>query len=290
MKRNAVKSGLFDQRSRATTRRRARREQDPVDPEDGGLAAWLVAHGPRGVRSIDLDKYLRDTAGFEEPATERLRRLAIYLEPEAHDLPGAAGWDALRRIYAQALRLDPENPDVYVSMSISAHELADCLPDSPQSGRIFDAGIAAAREAVELAPDYASAHDALGYLLYSRGQTEAALEAFECGLECEPERPVLDWLRLYRAHCLQDMARWADALAAYNDVGLASFSGRTAWRVGVLAEQKALCLHGVGRIGESREMLLAILDRYEREPHVAFWAMRRFRRSDAALPAGRHDG
>ncbi len=273
MKRNAVKSGLFDQRGRATTRRRSRRRQGPVDRGDGGLTEWLVARGPRSVRRVDLEKFLRDTAGFEPPAAERLRQLAIYLELEAQALPGAAGWDALRRIYDRALRLEPENAEVYVSMSISAREQAECLADSPEQRRILDAGVAAARQAIELAPDSASAHDALGHLLYSRGETQAALEAFECALACDADGPRSDWVRLYRAHCLHDMERWADALAAYDAVGRASFTGPCAWRVDVLAEQKALCLHRLGRVAEARERLLAILDRYQREPHLGFWAM-----------------
>lgn len=273
MKRNAVKSGLFDQRDRATQRRRSRREQAASAREDD-FAIWLEAWGFRDqdIGSIDLTEYFRDSSCFDTTASEKLRRLAVHLEPVAFAM-GLAGWAALRRIYDHALRLEPENPELLVSMAISACDLADGLSDSPEKERIFAAGEAAARQAVELAPESADSHQALGYLLYFRGRKQAALDALERALECAADGPAWGWAQLYRAHCLHDMERWEEALAAYDDVDLSSFGGPGAWRVDVLAEQMALCLHQVGRIEEAHERLLAILDRYQREPHVAFRAM-----------------
>jgi tetratricopeptide (TPR) repeat protein len=273
MKMKPVRAGVFDQRGRATTRRRQRREGPPAPQAREALDQWLSEAGldALDIRSLDLRQLLHDTEGFDLSGAARLCQVALFLEPAARCLEGGAGWEALKRIYEHALRCDPSDVEALIKMSTAATSLGDALSSIDQQRRAFTAGESAARRAVAAAPDEPRALLALGHALYSQGKTSEALVAYE---DASTKRYTdLVWSQLYRAHCLHDLGRWPEALDAYGRVDRAQLVGSAAWRVDVMAEQKALCLYKVGRAAEAQAMLLEILRRYLREPEVAFRAM-----------------
>ncbi len=276
MKRNSVKSGLFDQRNRATQRRRQKQVLiDQNDPK-ANLIAWLEESkiSATNLLSINLTEFLRSTEGFDIPSEERLRQLAIHLEFQAQSLPGESGWHALKRIYDFAIKLDENNEVLWHSMAIAAHEMADDNQKSEQSkSKIFRAGKHAILTAMSIRPDWGDAHYMLGHLYYFQDKKEAALKEYEKALECENEDKVHSWAQLYKAHCFHDMQEWDKAIESYTKVDLSAFSGAKAWRTDILREQIAECTHKIGKKEEAQNMLLKIIERYEAEPKLAYCAM-----------------
>ncbi len=84
MKRTSVKTGLFDQRNRATQKRRRKQvhihQKEPKDE----LIEWLnkAEITESDVSRINLTDYLRCTQHFDILPEERLRQLAIHIEYE----------------------------------------------------------------------------------------------------------------------------------------------------------------------------------------------------------------
>ena len=273
MQRNAVRAGVFDQRSRATTKRRDRREQE-VAPSDtlGDLREWLQERygGLRidDLERMDLKAFVRDAGCFDVEPTECLRQLAIAVENEGIAY-GARGWRALKRIYDLARRISSENVAVLHSSAVSAREVAD-ICDGEDADAIWTDALDAIHQALALAPDDGDAHAELGMILYFRSQTQEALDAFNAALQRDPH---LGWAQLYRAHCLHDQGAWKAAMEAYDSVDLAQFGGPSSWRVDVLREQRAQCRLMSGDRAGALHDFGRILDRYEREPHLAFHAM-----------------
>jgi tetratricopeptide (TPR) repeat protein len=129
-------------------------------------------------------------------------------------------------------------------------------------------GREAASRAIELRPDDALAHYALGMLHYSfvEGSIEDALSFFDRSVALDSK---LGWVRLYRAHCLHDLGRWSEAARAYSDVDPSFLVGPKAWRYDLLREQRAWCLLQAGDRERALAELLAILHRYEGQPGLA---------------------
>ncbi|MEM9596841.1 MAG: hypothetical protein AAGD06_21405, partial [Acidobacteriota bacterium] len=121
MKQGAVKSGLIDQRDRATQRRRSRPESLRAEVSES-FDAWLESWSNEitDIRRIDLELFLSASGQFDIEASERLRQLAVRLELEATSMPGLSGWESLRRVYALAKELSPADAEILISMSISA--------------------------------------------------------------------------------------------------------------------------------------------------------------------------
>jgi len=276
MKRNLVRSGKIDQRSRATTRRRGRscevmNSSDEFDSFDSWLEQFVCADFSPA--QIDLDAFLSGSSMFEISPEERLRLLAIQIESEVARLPSLSGWEALYRIYSRALEYAPNDQFLFVSMSYSAHflHLGSTVPKHEQKLSVMSEAFA--RKALELAPAFSDAFYALGIALYYKGEKESALEAFDEGLASKPGKELEAWLYLYHAHCLHDLERWEAALASYQSVNRSVFTGKKAWRADVLVEQQAHCLYMLDRVQEAGEAIERILCRYEKEPHLAFYAM-----------------
>lgn len=275
MKRTSVKSGLIDQRNRATQSRRERQILVHQKESKDELIEWLIKSkiDESDITSINLTDYLRCTQHFEIHPEERLRQLAIHIETEACSLPGEAGWQSLKRIYDQATKLNENDETVWLSMGISACEIADNLTNEKSKRTIFKAGEHAILNAMALRSNSSYSHYILGYLFYFQGEKQAALNEFEKSLICENEKQIHSWAQLYKAHCLHDIGNWEKALNSYNLVDLSAFDGHKSWRVDVLREQKAQCIYMIGRKEEAEGILIKILDRYEKEPKIAFWAM-----------------
>ena len=277
MKSRAVRSGLIDQRDRATKRRlsrqggRAQTESSQamaLESFELWLESWLTMI--TDIRRIDLELFLSASEPFDIESSERLRQLAIHVELEACSLPGLSGWESLRRIYELAMELAPANADILASMSISARWLGEGHSKEEQLLAISEA---CGREAVQQAPDDGYGYYVLGRALYSQRRTEDALGVLSQALEFEADRSIIAWTNLYKAHCLHDLERWTEALAFYDKVDRSELTGSSSWRSDVLSEQRALCLFMAGQESDALALLNRILDRYEAEPHLATWAM-----------------
>ena len=112
------------------------------------------------------------------------------------------------------------------------------------------------------------AHTLLGELCYvdpDHGPAEA-LPWFDRALAAAPDD---GWARLYRAHCLHDLGRFREAAAAYDAVTPAIFTGEDAWRHEHLLEQRACCWLKAGEIERAHAEIVALLERWERNPHLA---------------------
>lgn len=274
------KEGIDRPRWRAKLRHRHdRTHASAFDPHEH-LQAWLRNRAwtklqVEQLEALDLTAYLRDTGHIDLVPTERLRQLAIALENQllASDQP--RGWLALERIYDFARALDPRDIVLETSRAITAETAAPQVDDRLDlRRRMILVGREAAARAIEVQPSRADAHYALGMLDYSvhHGSIESALVSFERAIAADPN---FGWARLYRAHCLHDLGRWAEAAQAYSEVAPSFLTGRSAWRYDLLREQRAWCLLQAGEKERALAEFLAILHRYELEPKLAQWQLLR---------------
>ena len=251
MKRSAVRSGLIDQRDRATKRRRtdSLRENSAANPRIL-LRQWLhesMALTGTTLADISIKRYLQQTGHVEVPAEERLRELAIHIESEAVGLGPPQGWNILSRIYEQARKLNDQNSQVCVSMAIAALAFADG-GDTKFEQRVLSDALEACETAIQLSPDDGQAFGVYGRTLYGCHQTDEALAMYERSLQLAPGR---GWAQLYRAHCLHDLERWREAAEAYGQVDLGFFNGPISWRVDLLKAQRAFCLVQAGDLHQA---------------------------------------
>lgn len=263
MRRSVVRSGLIDQRDRATkTRRRDQlRENIKTDPRVL-LQQWLretMDLTGAALAGISTKRYLQQTGHLELPAEDRLRELAIYIEAEAVALGLPQGWNVLGRIYREARELNDQSSEVCVSMAISALEFAHD-GDTKSVRRVLSHAIEASEMATQLSPDDGRAFAVFGHTLYSSGETVEALVQYEAALRLAPD---YGWAQLYRAHCLHDLERWHEAADAYSRVDLGFFNGPISWRADLLRAQRAYCLVQMGELHQALrefERLLAMFE------------------------------
>jgi tetratricopeptide (TPR) repeat protein len=229
---------------------------------DDWLSEWVAALADGELERIDLDGFLRASEHFEVAAAERLRLLAIALEGRAIDLGARRGWVCVERVYARALRLAPDDAMIHESRGISASELAR----DGDEALVREAQRSIAR-AAELAPDDAMIAYQQGRVIYMHRRWSAAiaLPYFERALLLDPE---CGWAALYRAHCLHDLERWPEAIAAYEAVPNHEFVGAHAWRMDVLVEQLGFCRLQAGDRKAALADFEAILTRYEAQPRL----------------------
>jgi tetratricopeptide (TPR) repeat protein len=235
------------------------------------LRAWLPTWLGQDQRaeqlsSLDLRAYVRESASFELAPAERLRLLAVYLDENGLVRSGRplADWQVFSRIYAEAERLGPQHSWVFHAKALTAVELAGtCQREDAARSRLLAIATRSIHAALELDPSDADNHYTHGYVLYCTEAVEAseALHAFEAALALDPKHA---WAQLYRAHCLQDLERWADAVEAYARVDAAGFVGHGAWRMELLREQRAYCLLRAGDLEGAQAAFEEVLHRRER--------------------------
>ena len=274
MNKHPVKTGLLDQRDRATQSRRKRKSPEQDEPTSK-LDDWLRnnSFGTSEIGKISLAEYLIETQHIDIEPAERLRQLAISLESNAMSLSGQAGWYALKRIYEYALKYDGKDEHVWLTMGISAQEMAENQESESLKTKIYKEKESAVLNALDISPNWSRAHFSLGYLYYFQNRKEEALNEFELTLNCEDDNKIHSWAQLYKAHCFHDEKKWTEALDAYLEVDLSAFAGASSWRVEVLREQIAECTFNTGKKQEAEKLLLDILDRYDAEPAVSIYAM-----------------
>lgn len=259
MRRNRLRSGLVDRRLVAH------------------IASDLDLRAEEELERLDLGSFVRATAAYDAPPEERLRQLAIALEARVSFDSPLREWGAVERVYAAAIRLEPEDWVLHSSRSICASRLAEVTTDPRDLERLVRASDESLRRALELAPDAAELHYLAGYNTYVHrtGSTEDALGELERAIELDGSH---GFARLYRAHCLHDLERFEEAAAAYDDVPHGAFRGPTSWRMDLLVEQRAHCRGMAGDLDGARADFERVLTRYEREPHLALYAPPRYRR------------
>ena len=256
-------------------------EAEPISDDHSRLIAWieseLDARAEAELERLDLRAFLQASAGFDVPPEERLRRLAIALERRVCFDRAMRDWAALDRVYAHALQLRPEEPSLHASRSISASRLAEDAGDPGDVERLVRMSGESLQRALALDPDDAELRYLDGYhrYLHRVGSTEDALAALDRALELDGAH---GFARLYRAHCLHDLGRFEEAVAAYDEVPRDAFEGPTRWRMDLLVEQRAQCRARAGDLDGARAELEAALARYEREPHLAADTTPRYRR------------
>ncbi len=294
MPRSNVLTGRTKQLDRARQRNRLdrhRRERGGSLSDEGkaALEAWMEANIPvdelAAIERLDLDGFVCDTASFDLAPEERLGLLAIFLRHEItsrRDQP--RGWLALDRIHTAAVKLESRSMWLHYSRTISARECAQSFEweceespewqhrqewaDFPVRGRLMKAAYDASHEVLRLAPDEAESLYLMGWLLCedSDRSPEEALEWFDRALVLDSDH---GWSRLYRAYCLHDIKRWAEAAEAYDVVPPAFFVGFRAWRYEYLLEERASCRLEAGQVDRAREEFEALLTRWEQNPHLA---------------------
>lgn len=239
------------------------------------------------VERYDLAEYLERTAAIAIAPAERLRQLAIHLERQwaVWDAPVLRRWRAVDRVYEAAIELDPSSVDVWTSRGITALEgmkwaqsevIAPRLErEKTQSEeialRLEGESRAALSRALELDPNDAHATCTVGLLGYFARRTEEALEWLDRALALDPSHVDA---RMYRAHCLHDLSRWSEAVAAYGAVpSEALVASSREWLVVYLLEARALCrLKSGDRDGALRDFD-AVLCHYESDPDEALYQL-----------------
>jgi spermidine synthase len=171
-----------------------------------GIAAWCPRCGDEqaGQTTRDLDLYLRLLQqAYSAPVTDRSalaatkgeRRIlgSAYLgavvpdSAEVHNLLGVAEMRANRveeavREFQEALEKEPGSTNARANLGQIRYEQgADFL----ESRRYVDAE-ARLREAIDLMPDSAEAHNDLGVALASMGRVEEAAQHFQRAIQLEP--------------------------------------------------------------------------------------------------------
>ncbi|MEM7604426.1 MAG: hypothetical protein AAF411_03645 [Myxococcota bacterium] len=273
MSRSAVLSGRIDARDRAKQRRRLDRALRPELSPYEAIWAWLERSKldeltPNGMRRLDLNAYLMRTGEFSLPPAERLRQLAIFVEPSFN----ALAHPALDRVYEAALRYDDASAELWHSRGISAKYAAESFEDGAQRSKLVALSRRCLYRAWELQPDDAGIAYSMGLWHYFFGEDrDETAEWFERALRLEPSH---GYARLYRAHCLHDAARWAEAVEAYEAVPLNTFTGPKAWLVDLHLEALAYCRLRAGDRDGSLAGFDALCTRFEKEPMRMQWLAR----------------
>ncbi|MFK7990774.1 MAG: tetratricopeptide repeat protein [Sandaracinaceae bacterium] len=271
MARNPRRSGLIDARDRARKRRREHRAPHGLVPDETErLNGWLDTHlegQPLSVMErLDLRALLRATVQYDVPAEERLRQLAIAIESRVLFESPMRAWSALDRIYLRALRLGPSELRLHASRAASAFQLSEWAEHAEVAARLRRRAAESLSSALKLAPADGELHYLAGLLRYTaRGDLAEALAQFERAVELDPSH-AFAWL--YRAHCLHDQERFAEAVVAYSEVPQHSFRGVLHWRAVLLVEQRAQCRARSGDLEGARSDFERLLTRYEAEPHL----------------------
>lgn len=142
----------------------------------------------------------------------------------------------------QALLVTPDN---HIALCLHARSLRIAGKE--------DLALAEYRRALEIAPDYTSAHNDLGALLLQRGELAAAAAQFRQGLKTSPEHLRMRW------NLANTLARMQDYPAAINEFELAELDAPTN-DVLCLDQARTYMLAGQPRIA---------IEKFERAVHLA---------------------
>lgn len=279
-RRSSVQRGMNDQRDRGRRKKhhKARHSGSGDSSWDARLQKfcdWLEANYSKDDRpdvamaqGLSLKRFLQSSPMLDIPPDEKLRQLAIFLEPECEYLPQPKGWNVLRRVYQEAIKYDSRWPYHYHSMSLSLLSCAKPLKNE-DSVRIdlLNESLSVCQSGLAAAGENASLYSTLGRTHYELRQLEGSLAAYQTAVNLEPDHV---WAALYKAHCLHDLKRWSEAVAAYEAVDISSFDGPKSWRGVLLRDQLAICRLHSGDESSAVAEFEAALHRYESNPGLLY--------------------
>lgn len=220
------------------------------------------------VQALSLKRFLQSSPMLDLPPDEKIRQLAIFLEPECECLSQPKGWNILRRIYQEAIKYDRQWPYHYHSMSLSLLACSDHLKKEDDVRRVLlNESLDVCRSGLAAAGENASLYSTLGRTHYELRRLEEAFDAYQTAVNLEPDYV---WAALYKAHCLHDLKRWSEAVAAYEAVDISSFDGPKSWRGVLLRDQLAICRLHSGDESSAVTEIEAALHRYESNPGLLY--------------------
>lgn len=212
---------------------------------------------------LSTNTYLRESARFDLTVTDRLCLLAIYIEEELWPHDTFIGWRAADRLYQHAAEHDPTETTVLTSRALTAHNLSSYCSEEDRLTLEHVARTESLR-ATQINPT-AHAFSVASQCHYGT-HTETSLALADAALQLQEDSP---WPSLWRAHCLHDLERHAEAAAAYRRVPKDHFKGPSSWRMNLLVSQLASCLWKSGQLDEAYTEFDRILTRYEQQPALA---------------------
>ncbi len=286
MRHSSILDGKQQQRSRAKLRGRLDRASSGTEAEPpvttGQLDEYLGKKYPDGltiaeIEQLDLSDFLANTSEISQTSTLRLRQLAIHLEDSAYSSQQLRGWLALKRIYDLAERLAESKEDrwqVVRSKAISANYLVpsahedDCPKQVAARERVQNDAYKAALRLKDVYPDDSYSYSLLGQIRFNDpgGDLEEALRDTEHALSLTAGN---DWALWHHASILQSLKRWKEAVEAYNALNPAFFTGCRVARYEWALERRAHCRLQSGDRAGAVEEFETLLDRYERNSHLA---------------------
>jgi adenylate cyclase len=152
-------------------------------------------------------------ARLERYAPQNMRAHEFYLRGRqlVHTI-GVQEWRQAPALFRRAIELDPQYAAAHAG-------LADCLAQLllwrfVRAGDVLPEAMRAAHRALELAPDLAEAHVAMGHVRSLTGDNDGATRSFERALQLNPES--FDAYHYFARHCatLGDHARAAELFQA----------------------------------------------------------------------------
>lgn len=290
-KNKSRRAGLNDQRDRGRKRHqdlklRTEASSDRQAPEHSReLEDWLPSYfhsiasskddgaSAEELLAIPFKEYLQASGKFSIEPDDRLRFLAIAIEEVVSTIdvavPVDQRWLAADRIYKEAIRLDPKYGPHRSSRALTSHYLSQITTKLEDT--MTEIALAESVRGAELDRS-ARAFSIAGQCHYDHDPGRA-LELYDEALALDSESL---WPLLYRAHCLHDLERYDEALAAYRRVPKDQLvgPGRSS-RLELLRQQIAHCQLELGD-DEARQAFENVIDRFEAEPHVAKWTTLRY--------------
>ena len=115
-RKSSVQRGMNDQRDRG--RRKKPHKTRDCGSDDSNWDArlqqfcdWLESNyssdgnpSVAAVQALSLKRFLQSSPSLDVAPDEKLRQLAIFLEPECEILPQPKGWNVLRRVYEETIK------------------------------------------------------------------------------------------------------------------------------------------------------------------------------------------
>lgn len=246
--------------------------QDRKSQFDAAVRAFS-GEGEICVTNASLEAFLLETRDIEIPEEEKLRQLAISTE---HDI-FAEGWSGLRAIYEAAAKANSQDPHVFCSWGISAHDYVDYkTPELTERLAIASEAEKVLTIALKLEPQDSHTAYILG-LIYSdhpaadedlKTYLSKAISWFRRALEWDADNEMA---QLYLAHCYHDLAShyselnyWELAVEAYENVNQDRLiCNWPRWRAVKCREQLAACYAWSGNQKKAERLFSAFLDEIE---------------------------
>jgi tetratricopeptide (TPR) repeat protein len=167
-----------------------------------------------GLEPLDLDAFLAETEWLRMPVVERLRVLAHVIEQRAQSEQPEDQFTALRPLYIRALQDSPHDPWLWHAWGERASALAARTEARSAARWMWGEAERSLERATRLAPGHPDLLFAYAKALYDDPERAArmALPWFERVLAFSPGHRSA---RLFLGHCLQQLERWEEAIAAY---------------------------------------------------------------------------